>query len=997
MLSVLLVITMVAQAFITGTSYSFAIIETNPELNSDWQTDLVLKGSIQSVNSELIGRGFSKERGEIKADLIKAFQEIVDDSGLEYDKISLDFLLVLDLFMTLPENDSRIYNVKVVGFEQRMYEAIGLEAKPLLYSVSYETDSPSSSPPSSDPYLPNHELARNLLTSRLKEGDNITLFAIPSVSNNTIMMSVAISDLENYKIEEYEYFDDLRYKDDPRFPPLNDLLLKFLDLINNFPFAFIIMPMEELFSALDLFYETHDPSIYHSSVITPLYPSSQLILNYDIDIKSDVYAQSGIDGVNMLGQQWDKILQRVELTYYSQIPSIIFSTPIPITMGVLYTPHTLESRILITNQVFFVILIYTILLGLPAIILGLFAGNFSINLVKKTLFRQIGIYKTRGMSTRQVLLLLLVDLLVFSIVAVFLGFLLALPLSFLALTSNGNFSFGGRLLPILIPTNTVQVMLILGIFTGLLLRGLTIKRLARIKIRETRALFEDREPYWKRKNIDLIILFWGILGFFFYLSLRTIVFLDIPPFLIFILALLMLPTPIFLLIGGIMLLSRTIPHILKVLNYIGEKIDHGIITLSLKDLSRRKLLVRRAVMVVALGTSLALILAGIPANLLNYTMDNAYYTVGSDYAIQHDLNPQFKNLLYQNLSDFKFELTEWVKISFSVQGVIKESSLTFFQVKILAINSSSFSKAGFYANEYGLPRLGLGGALRELEKNPQETVLISKLSKDLLDVDIPGTITLNLNGYLDLGPFTVADEFSYWPNLISFTEAPLDYNYRESEYSPGMRTLVLVIDLKLYQSLESTFTSLVSFGNDIKEEGYYLKLLSGDPSEFSQSLRKLDINFDSIYNHLPSSEDLNFRSLLGANNGIILYTVIINTLTILLFAAIYQQERWKDMGVERTLGMSRRQLFSFSVLSNTVFSAISLGFGVIMGLLLLQVFMNLFLTFFGATAVPPFRIVFPFNEMILYLLMMTIAIVLGSLIALYLAARRPISNILKVE
>ncbi len=1001
LLSIVLVIVMISQVLITSLSFSFAIIETSEDFENNWQTDILLSFSHNIMNAVLLKKGFPSDLTTIQSQLLSDFKNTAQEVELDLLNTRLDLILVLTGFMALPENQSELYEVTVLGINNRVYEAMSMEPHPMIYSVARESPPENQNQgipiPSPRIIYSNGQLPHAFATSTLRNGGNITIHSTPLNSKNDTLLEVSVRDVQQYWLNDNETWQNVHEGIELGLPDFNKVLTEYLRIIENFPFLVILVPLSEAFNSLDYYYRTNDQHGLNGSLGQPSpYPLTRVLMNFDVTINVNEYAREGIGSLEI---QWNKLRERLPNDLAPTVSKLFFLDVAVPLINIRENGHSLALRLSTASTVFFSMVIYGLLLGLPAIVLGLFAGNFAMNLVKKPLYRQIGIYKTRGMSKRQILFLLATDLLTFSFLAAMVGFVLAHPLALISLTSRGNFEFGMEPLPIVVPTGSLQLIIGMGIALGIFLRALTIKRLAQIKIRETEGAIQDQEPYWKRKNIDFILIIWGGIGLFFYTNLRTIIFLPIPFFLIFILSFLMLPTPILLLVGGIMLLSRTVPMILRGLDHFGKKIDRGVITLSLKDLSRRKHLVRRAVLVIALGTSLALVLLGIPSNFTNYLNDRAYYIVGSEFSITHPLDPSFEQLLQQDLSRHDFEITQWAKLTISSPVTIQESKTQVYRVKILAINSSSFEKAGFFVPEYGLSRLGLSGVLEQLRSNPNETMLISKLSKDILEVEVPGTITLDSTQtslWDSMGILKIVDDFSYWPNFIDFQDAPIDYNYQRLQDNSMDRQLVIVIDLALYNSIK-TKARVLGVSITTIEEGYYIKLNSGNYEEFSRDLRNLGLTFDSIHDHLPSLDDLNFRSIFGANNGIVLYTLAINVFTVLLFAGIYQQERWKDMGVERTLGMSKKQLFGFSVTSTATFAVTSLSIGLILGAIMLQVFMNLFLTFMRASAVPPFRIVYPINEMIPYLTLMFLAILIGSLIAMYLAARRPISNVLKVE
>jgi len=115
---------------------------------------------------------------------------------------------------------------------------------------------------------------------------------------------------------------------------------------------------------------------------------------------------------------------------------------------------------------------------------------------------------------------------------------------------------------------------------------------------------------------------------------------------------------------------------------------------------------------------------------------------------------------------------------------------------------------------------------------------------------------------------------------------------------------------------------------------------------------------------------------------------------IIMFAFFTYVERGKEIGVERALGMTRLQ----TALSFLVEATLIIAFGIFIGIITGMYFVTMFLqiTQFGET-VPPSVVTYPITLLIQMLLGILIAAGIGTVAPAYMASRKDISRILKVE
>jgi putative ABC transport system permease protein len=123
-------------------------------------------------------------------------------------------------------------------------------------------------------------------------------------------------------------------------------------------------------------------------------------------------------------------------------------------------------------------------------------------------------------------------------------------------------------------------------------------------------------------------------------------------------------------------------------------------------------------------------------------------------------------------------------------------------------------------------------------------------------------------------------------------------------------------------------------------------------------------------------------------------SVAISVIGVIMFAFFTYVERGKEIGVERALGMTRLQTAQSFLVEAGILLAFGTFFGYITGAFFVTMFLQI--TQFGEM-IPPVVVSYPIPLLFQILLGVLVTGAIGTVIPAFMATRRDISRILKVE
>ncbi|MFW9905914.1 MAG: FtsX-like permease family protein [Candidatus Thorarchaeota archaeon] len=625
------------------------------------------------------------------------------------------------------------------------------------------------------------------------------------------------------------------------------------------------------------------------------------------------------------------------------------------------------------------LVIIILLLSLPVLCIALYLVVYSFNLIKKQKQEQIGIIKTRGGSWFQILVILLGEMLLSTVLAVILGFLLSTFLVDVVVRSTNYLEFLGSQIPIHITTDMVQGLIFWGLIFALLLNFRNIIRMSRQEIIETLEPTEKQKPVWKRYYLDVVMFVVGTATWVIMMTLirtggemlRPEVYL-----LYIIVSFLGIPAPFFMFFGTIMVISRFFPFLMKKLAEGMWRIEGGINAFAIRNIVRHRQAANRAVLLITLALSFSILSSSLIYSLDETERLKQYYRVGADISVptMYPLNNTIYEALNQNVSHIT-----------SISGVYSTwyYSYGFFdrEYQFLFVDPHTYAETAFVDPHFKLSS-SLSSLMNEIADN--ETIILYKgnLEAAISKPKIGGNISL----FFEKGStsehlsFQVAGTFQYWPKMEPYT------------WRDPANSFWIIGSLGMFERLNQS-----NYFSDPPSAAYYAKI---------DSVENIDLVVERIFNVTgitPQSPILNYREYktgfgrrfsLSILNSDLIVCITVAMIGVIMFAFFTYVERGKEIGVERALGMTQLQTAqSFLVEAATI-----LTFGSIIGYFTGVYFVAMFLQIlqFGES-IPPMVVAYPTILLIQIILAIGITAGIGTIIPAYLATRKDISRILKVE
>ncbi|MHA1973285.1 MAG: FtsX-like permease family protein [Candidatus Hodarchaeales archaeon] len=646
---------------------------------------------------------------------------------------------------------------------------------------------------------------------------------------------------------------------------------------------------------------------------------------------------------------------------------------------------SIYSRILDSIRNFeasiFALILILVLVSLPILVIALYLVVYSFGLIRRQKQEQIGIIKTRGGSWSQVLFILIAEMIVSTIVAVIIGFTISFFFADLVMRSTEYLQFLGSPIKVVITKEIFQTLLNLGLFFALLLNFKRIIQMSRQEIIETLEPTEKQDPLWKRFYLDVIIFVIGTSVWIIVMSItRGLVIGDIEynpiiALILMVLQLLFLPAPFFMFFGTIMVISRFFPILMKKLANLAWRVEGGVNAFAIRNIVRHKQAANRAVLLITLALSFSIL-----SSSLIFSMDESerlkkYYSQGADIAIPQEthLNETIKNMLEVNVS----YLSDISGI-YTARG--DQSGFIDRRYYFLFIDPETYAETA-YMNPIFKLSSSLSSLMSRISDNNSVILCDKNLKEHTPQTKIGGEVSLYFRNETDseLLTFNVAGTFKYWPRLYPQSYRDFSTNYW------------LVGSIGLFEKLNHS-----SYINNIR--AFFIAKLKSQ-NNVEECVEKI-YNVTDIVPAAPALEYKNYRESftrkfsLSILNSDLIICMTISIVGIIMFAFFTYVERGKEIGVERALGMTRLQTGQ----SFLVEAIMILGFGALIGTTVGIYFVAMFLqaTQFGESVPPPI-ITYPVPLLIQILLGILTIAGIGTLIPAYMASRKDISRILKVE
>ncbi|MHA2370301.1 MAG: FtsX-like permease family protein, partial [Candidatus Hodarchaeales archaeon] len=641
-----------------------------------------------------------------------------------------------------------------------------------------------------------------------------------------------------------------------------------------------------------------------------------------------------------------------------------------------------------------------LLFSIPVLIVAIFLANYSFGLIQRVKFQQIGIYLTRGTSRSQLTVILVVETFLSLVISLIGGILLGLPLAALVVKTSGFLEFNKPKNPVIFWMDLIESVATFGVVLVTILNFVRIFRLGKLTISdaEVQAVEEKTEPFWKRKYLDIGLLAFGLFfyGLFILLMSEQI---GVDPGIAFLLALLILPTPLLIIVGAIMVTARIFPFITGFISKLQWERQGGLFSFSLKNIVRHRQNSTRAILIASMNLAMIVLFLSFPSTMERNIKTQVYYDTGADIRVGLS-DPSW----YNNSTILDYILTN---ISSEIEEYSPGLIARLKNNQIMVINTTTFAKTAWMEDYFVSD---LSSALKNLNKDNASILLYEKNLKA-----IKGKVGDSLlwpkrtwdsyeNPYVGVPiHFTVRGTFRYWPNLLT--------DYYEVEEYPKTQFLA-VANFDTYENVaqimknetanEEEYIEFWATGLRIEHSFLYLRIKNNANLRLIEETLETLVEETSVityYSIVQEEYEARMRnpttlSLFAQFNSNLIFCLGIAVLVLAMFGFLQLVERGREIATERALGLSVSQtvrLFLYDTLW-------LLGFSLLTGLLIGTFFASLFvLPLTLGQTFPPWSMIFPWDLIIGVMVLILIGSVGFSLIPAYLSSKIEVTRLLKVE
>jgi len=623
------------------------------------------------------------------------------------------------------------------------------------------------------------------------------------------------------------------------------------------------------------------------------------------------------------------------------------------------------------------LLIMLLLISFPVIFIALYLVVYSFGLIRRQKQKQIGIIKTRGGSWFQVFTVLTGEMIISTIIAVMIGFILSIFLSDIVMRSTDYLEFIGNPIPVKFSISMFKNLIFWGLIIALFLNFTRIIRMSRQKITETLIPVETRNPLWKRYYFDVIIF---IIGTGSWLLLMTLIRISYnteitegTALIYMIVSLLGIPAPFLIFFGTIMVIARFFPFLMQKLSEFLWRIEGGINAFAIRNIVRHKQAANRAVLLITLAISFSILASSLIFSLDETAHVGMYYDSGADITLDYGTSPQNDTIIKL----LKENVTDITHVSCMYSGGFHS---VFRSYHFLFLDPNTYAQTAFFKSCFKLSS-SLNNLMTQISDNQTIILFDGNLKSDVSKPRIGDNISIRFsNGTTnEIRSLKIGGTFKLWPMMY-----PDEWKDFSSEYW-------LVGSIGMFQELSQS--NYLDYPN-----GKYLVKLD-TYADVEQKLEKI-YNLTSItpnspvLNYLQYKDSFERHFSLSILNSNLIICITVSVVGVIMFAFFTYVERGKEIGVERALGMTQFQTaVSFLVEASTI-----LAFGTVIGYFTGTYFVTMFLqiTQIGVS-IPPMVVTYPIPLLMQIMLVILIVAAIGTILPAYMATRKDISRILKVE
>lgn len=610
-------------------------------------------------------------------------------------------------------------------------------------------------------------------------------------------------------------------------------------------------------------------------------------------------------------------------------------------------------------------LLFTLAAPMIAMVFYYIAMNARQSLDKQR--SDIAVLRSRGSSTKQIIMIYLLEGVFLGILALIIGPLVGWFMAKSIGSANGFLTFVDRQsIPVGLNSQAVLYGLIAVVIAIIasIIPAVVFARSSIVSYKQKLAR-SDQRPFWQKWYLDVVLLAVAGYGYYMFNQRQLLTFqtgmttdqLQVNPFLFFVPALSIFAFGLFFL--------RLFPWILRFVSWIAKKVLPVPLFLTLTQLSRSATSYYPLMILLILTLGLGVYNSSAARTIDLNSTERTLYKYGADVIMQptwestQEVKPNEKGngggpgqggggpggpggqgqrppgkTIYTQEPPFEiFKQLKGVKSAARVlktKGNVTVSGTSIGQGNVMGIDNDAFSKVAWFRNDlfpaHPFEYLNLLGS------HEQAVIIPSNVAKKY-QIKSGDLITISLQE--QLVEFVVVGILPYWPSQYPdqapFFIANLDYIYDQSPLTP--------YEVWLKMEPKALVAPLIK---ELDSKGITLSRVDDVRTELVKQ------------NKHPQRGGVFGILSLG-----FLVSVIISLIGYLLYWFFNLSGRIVQFGVLRAMGLSRKQLTGMLLLEQVFTAGLSIALGILIGKLSSILFLPFLQTADNVkTQVPPFRIVF---------------------------------------
>ncbi len=614
------------------------------------------------------------------------------------------------------------------------------------------------------------------------------------------------------------------------------------------------------------------------------------------------------------------------------------------------------------NKEFLIFQLFGLLLITPIIGMSLSLTNYSANLMKRRQKRQISSMLQRGSSQKEVLYVLIFQVVELSITAILLSAIIGYGFSWLINKSTGFLNFSGTSVYPTINMTIFYIIIGFGFILSLIVNAKNIWDTSQITTFEAYTEHQAKKPFWEGLYLDVVLI---VLGLVIWLIVRFQLKGESAYAFAYGIG---TTAPVLIILGMVMMASYRIYP--RLINYISNRAWRskrlGILGLASRRSMRRKIDATRSIILISLTFTLIFTSIITIQSYQNHDMETANYTLGADILLRNvDVNSNQTKL--NVLSIEGVQSATYLKMT---SQLITYGFLTYSYI-VLGIDPVEFVQTAYFERQYlqGENPENFFEKIRDdndVVMQRDQLAIIDTYSGDQLSIRFEKYAVGTVNRTLD-----VVGIYKYFPRF--FVEFP------DIEKSTVFRFTIV----GSYDNVNEFAYSDFSIGGDLivkVKDGYNIADVATNIE--TELGRSVESNID-----LMGSKEGSLRNIMlyGSLNATFLASLILTISTIALMILIQVFENEREVVTLKILGMSPRQLFNLFLSESMTVVLYGSIQGIGIGIIAASMFTKI-LTF--DTLIPPTKMIFPPLQLSLASIIFLIVSLLTAALTSYIVFRK---------